>query len=259
MQEVRGSNPLSSTLRSSRFSEGLIHVWALGDLRIRVRHSWRACSTGCAVRCVPGWLLCVLVARSGACSRCWAGVFVVVRGAGYGLRRCCDKAGQGFAAPAAGPRGEAGGGAAGVVVLASVPCGGGGRVVGDGQAGGEQHPGCQAHDAAPAAGGVAGGGVFEGGEDAFGAGAPVIGAAVRGGGVVVFLRGLGQDVRGDGEGLLGAAGGRGFRSEDAFGAGAPVIGAAVRGGGVVVFLRGLGQDVRGDGEGLLGAAGGRVL
>src|SRR5450755_2072979 len=131
-----------TTRRSSRFSEGLIHVWALGDLRIRVRHSWRACSTGCAVRCVPGWLLCVLVARSGACSRCWAGVFVVVRGAGYGVRRCCDKAGQGFAAPAAGPRGEAGGGAAGVVVLASVPCGGDALVAGDGQAGGEQHPGC---------------------------------------------------------------------------------------------------------------------
>jgi hypothetical protein len=38
---------------------------------------------------------------------------------------------------------------------------------------------------------------------------------VRGGGVVVFLRGLGQDVRGDGEGLLGAAGGRvGGRGED---------------------------------------------
>src|SRR5580698_5543109 len=123
-----------------------------------------------------------------------------------GLWRCGGEGGEGSAAPAAGPRGEAGGGAAGVVFLAPVPCGSDALVAGDDQAGGEQQPGGQAHDAAPAAGGVAGGGVLEGGEAAFGAGAAGVGAAVRGGGVVVFLRGLGQDVRGDGQGLLGAAG-----------------------------------------------------
>src|ERR1039457_4945333 len=36
MQEVRGSNPLSSTTRSSRFRGDHVHVWALDDLRIRV-------------------------------------------------------------------------------------------------------------------------------------------------------------------------------------------------------------------------------
>src|ERR1019366_4176304 len=148
-----------------------------------------ACLAGCCASPVP-------VSR--ACQCCWAGVSVLVRGASCGLRRCCHKAGQGSAAPAAGPGREAGGGAAGVVFLASVPWGGDARVAGDGQAGGEQQPGGQAHDPAPAAGDVVGGGVLEGGEDAFGAGAPVIGAAVRGGGVVVFLRGLGQDVRGGG-------------------------------------------------------------
>ena len=138
-------------------------------------------------------------------------MFVVVRDAGCGLWRCCGEAGQGLAAPAAGSGRQAGGGAAGAGFLASVPCGGDALVAGDGQAGGEQQPGGQAHEAAPAAGDVAGGGVFEGGEAAFGAGAAGVGAAVRGGGVVVFLRGLGQGVRGDGEGLLGAAGGRVLR------------------------------------------------
>src|SRR5271166_98298 len=136
------------------------------------------------------------------------GVFVVVRGAGCGLWRCCGEGGEWFAAPAAGPRGEAGRGAAGVIFLAPVPGGGDALVAGDGQAGGEQQAGGQAHDAAPAAGDVAGGGVLEGGEAAFGAGAACVGAAVRGGGVVVFLRGLGGDLGRDGEGLLGAAGGR---------------------------------------------------
>ena len=50
---------------------------------------------------------------------------------------------------------------------------------------------------------------------AFGAGAPGVGAPVGRGGVVVFLPGLRRDLRGDGDGLLGAAGGRVFwRGED---------------------------------------------
>ena len=71
-----------------------------------------------------------------------------------------------------------------------------------------QHEGRQAHEAAPAAADVVGGGVLGGGEAAFGAGAAGVGAAVRGGGVVVFLRGLGGDLGRDGDGLLGAAGRR---------------------------------------------------
>src|SRR5258708_30352149 len=48
-----------------------------------------------------------------------------------------------------------------------------------------------------------------------GAGAPVVGATVFRRWVVVFLPGLGGNVRGDGDGLLAAAGGRGCgRGED---------------------------------------------
>jgi hypothetical protein len=55
--------------------------------------------------------------------------------------------------------GEAFGGAAGVVVLAGVP-GSGDALVADGeQDGGEQHEGCQASEAAPAAGNGAGHGL----------------------------------------------------------------------------------------------------
>ena len=65
-------------------------------------------------------------------------MLVLVRDAGCGLWRCCDEAGQGLAAPAAGSGRQAGGGAAGAGFLASVPCGGDALVAGDGQAGGEQ-------------------------------------------------------------------------------------------------------------------------
>ncbi len=53
---------------------------------------------------------------------------------------------------------------------------------------------------------VVGGGVLGGGEAAFGAGAAGVGAAPGRGRVVVFLRGLGEHVRRDGDRLLGAAG-----------------------------------------------------
>jgi hypothetical protein len=53
-------------------------------------------------------------------------------------------------------------------------------VADDQQGRGEQHQRGQAHEAAPAAADVAGGGVLGGGEAAFGAGAAGVGAAVRG-------------------------------------------------------------------------------
>src|SRR6185437_9096091 len=62
------------------------------------------------------------------------------------------------------------------------------------------------HEAAPAAADVVGGGVLGGGEAAFGAGAAGVGAAPGGGGVVMFLRGLGEHLRRDGDRLLRAAG-----------------------------------------------------
>jgi hypothetical protein len=49
-------------------------------------------------------------------------------------------------------------------------------------------------------------GVLDGGEAALGAGAAGVGAAPGRGRVVVFLRGLGEDARRDGDGLLRAAG-----------------------------------------------------
>src|SRR5262249_15616719 len=80
-------------------------------------------------------------------------------------------------------------------------------VAGDEQGGGEQHEGCQAHEAAPAAADVVGGGVLGGGEAAFGAGVAGVGGGARGGGGGGWLVGLGHDVPGgSGDRLLGAAG-----------------------------------------------------
>ena len=104
--------------------------------------------------------------------------------------------------------GEAGGGAAGVVGLAGIP-GVQDALVADGeQAGQPQVQRGEAGEAAPASGDVAGGGVLDGGKRPLGAGAAGVGPAVGRGRVVVFLPGLGRDLRGDGDGLLGAAGWR---------------------------------------------------
>jgi hypothetical protein len=95
-------------------------------------------------------------------------------------RRCGGQAGEGLAAPAPGSGGQAGGGTAGVVVLAGVP-GGQDALVADGEQAGEpEGEQGQAHDPRPAAGDVVGGGVFGGGEGPLGAGAPGVGLAVRG-------------------------------------------------------------------------------
>src|SRR5262249_60645860 len=88
------------------------------------------------------------------------------------------EAGGGLAAARAGFRGQAPGGAALVFVLAGVPGGEDPLVADDQQARGEQHEGCQAHEAAPAAGDVVAGGVLGGGEAALGAGAAGVGPAV---------------------------------------------------------------------------------
>src|SRR6516162_3808788 len=112
---------------------------------------------------------------------------------------------------AAGFRRDAGGGAA-VVFGLPVVVGGEDALVADGEGAGKpEHGGRQAHEPAPAAGDAGGGGVFDGGEGALGAGAPGVGAAPGWRGVVVFLPGLGCDVWADGDGLLGAAGGRVLR------------------------------------------------
>src|ERR1035441_2124947 len=136
--------------------------------------------------------------------------------------------GERLASPAPGFRGEPSGGAAGVFLLPGVPGGEDALVADDEQRRGEQHQRGQAHQAAPAAADVVGGGVLGGGEAAFGAG-----AAGGGGG--------------------GGRGGGGGQA--ACGAGAAGVGAAVPGGGVVVLLRGFRGDLGRDGEGLLGAAG----
>src|ERR1700729_1599940 len=132
-----------------------------------------------------------------------------------------------LAAAPAGSGWLAAGGAAGVVGLVVLP-GGQDALVADGQQAccpeGERD---QAGLAAPAAGDAGGGGVFDGGEGAFGAGAPGVGAPPLRSGVVVFLPGLGRDVRGDGDGLLGAAGGRVLRRGEDFG---PVAGERHGGG-----------------------------
>ena len=91
--------------------------------------------------------------------------------------------------------GRPSGGSAGVVGLAGV-VGVQDALVADGQqAGDPQGERGQARQAAPAAGDAGGGGVLDGGEGALGAGAPGVGAPVRWGRVVVFLPGLGRDLR----------------------------------------------------------------
>ena len=98
-------------------------------------------------------------------------------GDGDGLRACAGLRGfgeevlQGRAAAFAGFRGQPGGGAAGVVFLPGVPGGEDPLVADDEQGGCGQHQRGQAHQAAPAAADVVGGGVLGGGEAAFGAGA----------------------------------------------------------------------------------------
>ena len=153
----------------------------------------------CRVRFVSAWWLSVPRGRFPGMlplAVVGAGVAVVrVRGrlsSGVGaVRAVRRRGGEGLAAPAPGFRGQALGGAALVFFLPGVP---GGRMRWlrtTSRRGGEQHQGGQAHEAAPAAADVVGGGVLGGGEAAFGAGAAGVGAAVRGGRVVVFLRGLG--------------------------------------------------------------------
>ena len=130
------------------------------------------------------------------------------RGARAWLWRCGEAGEGGFPAAFACSGREAGGGAALVFGLAGVP-GGEDPLVADRVQGGEPERGRgQAHEAAPAAGDGVAGGVLDGGEASFGGGAAGVGAAVRRGGVVVFLPGLRRDIRPDGEGLLGAAGRR---------------------------------------------------
>jgi hypothetical protein len=83
------------------------------------------------------------------------------------------------------------------------------------QAGDPQGERGQAHESAPAAGDAGGGAVFDGGVEAFGGGAPPVGPPPLWRGVVVLLPGFGRDLGRDGDGLLGAAGGRVFwRGED---------------------------------------------
>ena len=71
------------------------------------------------------------------------------------------------------------GGAAGIVFLPGVPGGEDPLVADDEQRHCEQREGCQAHEAAPAAADVVGGGVLGGGEAAFGAGPAGVGASAR--------------------------------------------------------------------------------
>ena len=132
-----------------------------------------------------------------------AGEQVTVGGA---LWRRGGKVCDGLAPAAAGFRGQAFGGSAGVFFLAGVPGLQDALVAGDDQACGEQHQRCQAHQAASAAADVVTGGIFDGGEAAFGAGAASVGAAVRGGGVVVLLPGFRVHPGRDSEGLPGTAG-----------------------------------------------------
>src|ERR1017187_139696 len=94
----------------------------------------------------------------------WAGVAWWLRGRG-------GEAGEGCAASAAGAGRESCGGALGVAGLAGGPGGHDPLGAGDEQGRGEQGDGCQAHEAAPAAGNVVAGGVFGGGEGPLGGGA----------------------------------------------------------------------------------------
>src|SRR5215470_19010038 len=128
----------------------------------------------------------VVPGRAGAACwlwRCWCWPGSSWAGS-WGSGRSGGEAGEGPAAAFAGFRGEPGGGAAGVVLLPGVPGGQDALVADDEQGCGEQHQGGRAHEAAPAAGDVAGGGVPGGGEAAFGAGAAGVGAAPGRGGIV---------------------------------------------------------------------------
>src|SRR5260221_365558 len=114
--------------------------------------------------------------------------------------------GERLAAPAPGFGGQAFGGATLVFFLAGVPGGEDALVADDQQGGGEQHQGCQAHEAAPAAADGIGGGVLGGGEAPLGAGAAgggLPGGLFRG---VVVLCGLWGARRRGGGGLAGGAG-----------------------------------------------------
>src|ERR1035441_7589488 len=135
-------------------------------------------------------------------------------GGGGALGRACGflgaggEAGEGLAAALADFGREAGGGPLVAVGLADVPGAEDALVADAEEAGQPQRERGYAREAAPAAGDAGGGGVLDGGEGPLGAGAPCVGAAVLGGGVVVLLPGLGRDLGGDGDGLLGAAGRR---------------------------------------------------
>ncbi len=127
-----------------------------------------------------------------ACLRC--SDLVTVRGwpAVSWRGACGGQVGEGLASPAAGPGREAGRGAAGVVVLAEVPCDQDALVADGQQAGQPEHERCQAREPAPAAGDVVAGRVLGGGEGPLGAGAPGVGPPVRCRWVVVLLAGLGK-------------------------------------------------------------------
>jgi hypothetical protein len=195
-------------VRSSRFSGDLVHVWALvifaagSDIVPVFRAVAGWCRSVCLLAGLPGsgggW--------SGSPCLGWRAGGVCAGRAGRLGRPGGGGRGEGRAPAAAGFRGQALGGAAFVVFLPGGPGVQDALVADDQQGGGEQHQGCQAHQAAPAAADVVAGGVLGGGEAAFGAGAAGVGAAPGRRRVVVFLRGLGEDVRRDGEGLLGAAG-----------------------------------------------------
>src|ERR1700691_846679 len=169
------------------------------------------------VSCAGGVLVAALCVSGAGCGHaaavvllCWVALVAGGVCAGGGERRAWlwwrGEAGGGLAAAFAGFRGEPGGGPARVVFLPCVPGGEDPLVADDEQAGDGEHEGRQAHQAAPAAADVVGGGGLGGGEAACGAGAAGVGPAVRGGGVVVFLRGLGGGLGRDGDGLLCAAG-----------------------------------------------------
>ena len=104
----------------------------------------------------------------------------------------------------------------GVVGLAVLEAGEHAEVSYDGGAGDHEEVLGAAEQPAPASSGVGGGGVFDGGEAAFGAAAAVVGTAVSGRGVVVFLPGFGVDGWRHGDRGLGAAAGwfTGGRAED---------------------------------------------
>src|SRR5258708_36588359 len=131
--------------------------------------------------------------------RSWC-LAVVIGAERRGLWRRAGEAGEGLAAAAPGLGREPGGGALGVAGLAGLPGGEDLLVAGDEQAGEPERERGQAREAAPASGHVVAGGVLGGGEGPLGTGAPCVGAAVRRGGVVVFLPGLGRDFGRDGDG-----------------------------------------------------------